>query len=562
MKKFLRYIALSISVAVGFVSCNNLDLDPTDRYSPAVIWASEASVDTYVLGFYGFMKESAEINDMKQFMDAYSDIIKSSSWNQYNHFYNVALLQESAFTDVNAGPIDCWSSCYNEIKQDNEFLRDAPNYIEKFGEEFINTRMAEIRLVRGYAYFKLMRVYGYDDTAADASIKNGGVVLRTKLDGPEENDKARSTWNDSWDVVIKDLTFAAEHLPISWAGQRRFTKAAAYGLLSRAALYAKRWDVVIKAAKECEKAGGSLAENYADLFSEEKGLGQAENLLIVNYVNAQMTHLGDKFFRPIGDGPSHNKSTLYGAFGPTSELVDSYEMSDGTEFSWEAHGNTPYEGREPRFYATIIYNGMPWEGRTIETFKGGKDGIRPFNDVGAAGSTVTGYYLKKYLIENDNKWEKNGSWHFATIIRYAEVLLNKAEALAEKDWNANRTEALADLNAIRARVGLPSKEVSTLEEFRKLLHHERMVEFAGEGLRYWDIRRWKIAEEVIHGKQAHGCEITRTSEEGVTPATYTYKQIEVDAGRKRIFHDSFYSFSIPIVERSNNKLLGPNNPKW
>ncbi len=556
MKRIFKYIILASGLAVASSSCNNLDLDPTDRYSPAVIWASEESVDTYVLGFYGFMKESTEINDMKHFSDAYSDIIKSSSWNQYNHQYNFALLQESTFTDVNAGPLECWSTCYNEIKQDNEFLRDAPNYVEKFGEDFINTRIAEVRLVRGYAYFQLMRLYG------NKEIEKGGVVLRTKLDGPKENDKPRSTWDDSWDLVMEDLTFAAEHLPATWDGSRRFTKAAAYGLLSRAALYAERWDTVIEAAKKCKEAGGILSDNYADLFDAEKGLNDPENLLVVNYVSRQMTHHADKFFRPIGDSEFHNNIMLNGAFGPTSELVDSYEMADGAEFSWDVHGTDPYTGREPRFYATIMYNGMSWEGRQIETFKGGKDGIRPFNDVGAAGSTVTGYYLKKYITEDDHDWEKNGSWHCAAIIRYAEVLLNYAEALAEKDWATNSALALAALNEVRARVDLPAKSASSIEEFRTILRHERMVEFAGEGLRYWDIRRWRIGNEVIHGKQAHGCEITRTSAEGVEPVTYSYKQIEVDAGRQRIFHDSFYSFSIPIIERSNNKLLGPNNPGW
>lgn len=556
MKKIIDTFILAFTVFTMLVSCNNLDLDPTDRYSPAVIWASEKSVDTYVLGFYGFIKNYCELDgNMEHFNDAFSDIIKSSSWNQYNHRYNYALLQESTFTDAGAGPLDCWYGCYNEIKQDNEFLRDAVNYVDKFGETFINTRMAEVRLVRGYAYFQLMRLYG------NKEIERGGVVLRTKLDGPEENDKPRATWDDSWDQVISDLEFAGKHLPLSWDGERRFTKAAAYGLLSRAALYAERWDKVIWAANECEKAGGRLVENYADVFSIDKGLDNPENLLVVNYVTREMTHMADKYFRPVGDSPFHGNIELKGGFGPTSELVDSYEMADGTEFSWEKHGKNPYENREPRFYTTILYNGCPWEGRTIETFKGGKDGIRPFADAGATGTTTTGYYLKKFLIENDHNWDKNGSWHFVPFIRYAEVLLNKAEALAEQDWGANQAEALKCLNEIRKRVGLPDKEASSLEEFREILRRERMVELAGEGFRYWDIRRWRLGDELIHGKQAHGCLITKISGEG-DPVEYKYEQIEVDAGRTRIFYDRFYSFSISIVERSNNKLLGPNNPGW
>ena len=166
---------------------------------------------------------------------------------------------------------------------------------------------------------------------------------------------------------------------------------------------------------------------------------------------------------------------------------------------------------------------------------------------------------KKFITENDFTWETNGSSHFATFIRYAEVLLNYAEALAEQNWASNSADALAALNKVRARVNLPEKTASSLDEFRTILRKERMVELAGEGFRYWDIRRWRIGEEVIHGKQAHGCKITRTADdEGIL----SYEQITIDAGMERIFLERYYSFSIPIVERSNNRALGANNPGW
>ena len=134
--------------------------------------------------------------------------------------------------------------------------------------------------------------------------------------------------------------------------------------------------------------------------------------------------------------------------------------------------------------------------------------------------------------------------------------MNYSEALAEQNWGANSEAALAALNKVRARVNLPAKTATSLEEFRTILRKERMVELAGEGFRYWDIRRWRIGEEVIHGKQAHGCKIA------VQDSGLKYEQVPVDAGMTRIFLERYYSFSIPIVERSNNTALGANNPGW
>ena len=555
MKRLVKYIVLTLCLATTFNSCDVLDLMPTDKYSEEIVWGSESAIDSYVVGFYAFMKEATEIahSNMTNFTDAYTDIMKSSSWDQHNHTYNRVLLQETMFSETNAGSFDCWSDSYNEIKQDNEFLRDAPKYISKYGEEFINTRMAEIRVVRAYAYFKLMRVYGYNDEKYNA-IEKGGVVIRSSLDGPAENDKPRSSWAESWQFIIDDLKYAAENLPETWGGTKRFTKATAYALLTRVGLYAERWDVVIEAAQKCEELGCALASDYAKLFSDSSN---PEHIFAVDFLTNKMTHRADMFFRPVGDSKYHSNNTIFGAMCPTSELVDSYEMADGTEFSWTANGDDPYTGREPRFYASIIYNGMRWEGRTIETYVGGADGIGTFQANGTAGTTTTGYYFRKFITEGDYTWETNGSAHFATFIRYAEVLLNYAEALAEQDWSANSAAALEALNQVRAGVGLPEKTAASLDEFRTILRKERMVELAGEGFRYWDIRRWRIGEEVIHGQQAHGCKITVDAE-----GNPSYSQVAVDAGMTRIFLDRYYSFSIPIVERSNNTAFGANNPGW
>ena len=555
MKKIFAYILILSATAVFCSSCDDvLNIDPTDRYSYTSVWGSQESVDQYVFGFYSILKESSEISNsnMAGFTDAYSDIIKNASWDQYNHTYNYALLMDTYFSSSHAGCHECWSYCYEKIRRHNEFLRDAPGFADKLGQDFITLRTAEVRFMRAFAYYRLIRVYG-------------GVVLRTAVDGPEQNDKPRSTEAQSWAQVIDDLTFAAENLPVSWDQSGRVTKAAAYGMLSRVALFAKDWELAVSAADECAKYS-SLDPSYANVFASSSSV---ENILVVNflpgYLGQGLSHNADIHFRPVGDGAYHNNKQIYSTFAPTSELVDSYEMADGTEFSWQQHGSDPYKGREPRFYASILYNGAKWEGREIETYVSGVDGFMAFKTENTASSTTTGYYLKKWITEEETSWETKASSHFSIMIRYAEVLLNKAEALAELG-DSRLSEALDALNQVRARVGLPAKSATTKDEFMKLLRKERMVELAGEGFRFWDIRRWRIAGDdpnvdgdgVIHGAVAHGVKITKNADTGAC----TYEQVEVDGGRTRIFLEHYYAFSIPVEERSNNNLFGQNNPGW
>lgn len=556
MKKIALYFATVFTAAILCSSCADvLDIDPSDRYSPAGIWGDKEALDKYVIGFYALIKEKNEVYSASNFSDAYSDIMKSSSWDQYNHSYNYALLQETYFTADDARALSCWSDCYNRIRRHNEFLRDAPGYMTTYGDKYMKIRMAEVRFIRGFAYYQLIRIYG-------------GVVLRTEVDGPKENDKPRATEEKSWEQAIADMDYAAQNLPEKWedAYNGRATKAAAYGMLSRFALYAKKWDLAVEAANACEellkdkdndKLNEILTTDYADIFANSNN---PENLMVVNflpgYTSSGITHQHDTFFRPIGDSPYHNKIALKGAFGPTSELVDTFEMENGDDFSWDKYGSDPYKNREPRFEATILYNGAPWEGRTIETYVGGTDGLIEFTPSGAAGSTTTGYYFRKFITEGETTWEAKGSSHFGIVVRFGEVLLNKAEALAEADWGKNSAEALETLNLVRRRVGLPDRKTSDKEQFMKYLRRERMVELAGEGFRYWDLRRWRMAVDVLNGKDAHGVKITKNND------TFNYEQIAVDGGKKRVFFERFYTFSLPLSELSNNKLIGENNPGW
>ena len=553
MKKTI--LTMGLAAALCGTSCSDvIDLNPGDRFSPATVWSSTTTVDSYVLGLYSIFSSSCEFygTGSPNLTDAYSDILKSGSWDQYNHSYNRSLFQESAFNSTSAGAFECWSTHYERIRRENEFLRDAPKYREKFGEKWMDTRIAEVRFCRAYAYYLLCRVYG-------------GVILRTEVDGPEQNDKARSTEADCWDFIIEELKDLAPQLPQgnktengdNWddANYGRATQQAAYGLLSRVALFAERWDVAAQAARDVEKCGGALdLTGYANVLNGDLKSNK-EILFGVDFEQDVITHRYDAYVRPSGDAKALGTSALYSVFFPTSELADSYEMADGTPFSWETHGSDPYTGREPRFYATILYNGASWMGRTIESYVGGADGFKEYENSKSANTTVTGYYLRKYLKDGDTSWITAYSAQTCILIRYAEVLLNKAEALAELSWDQNSVEALQALNDVRGRVGLPSRQTASKEEFMEFVRHERMVELAGEGFRYWDLRRWRLAEEVINGKNVHGVKITKTD------SGFNYEHVDADNGNKRIFYDRYYHFAIPESERSKNPLCD-NNQGW
>lgn len=566
-----RSIILIITIAIlGFYlsSCveDVLDIDDTKNLSDLAIWSTEGAAEMYITAVYKTFTDVSQVaNSRHQFFDSYSDIMKSTSWDIYGHPYNKSLLQASAFTTGSAGAFECWSHVYNDrIRRANVLLTEIKRYgVEKFGEEWSNVRMAEVRFARAFSYYRLIRVYGGVILRTDISGTNGGVD-----DGAYQEDihRARATESESWDFVIKELLWAAEHLPEQWPDKwdGRATKKAAYGLLSRMALYAGEWQTTINAAQKVKELGGALAPDYAKVFQVDGGQDNTSEILFsLNFLSGSVTHHFDGYNRPFGDRAVHNTSAIYAEHVPTGDLADLYEFSDGTPFSWESYQDQyadPYTNREPRFHATILYNGSQWEGREIQTYIGGSDGFVAFEQSVSTGAhTCTGYYLRKYLQEGNTDFVTKGSYQYDAVLRYAEVLLNKAEAYAQLDYATYQSEALSALNEVRARVGLPpikATDAPNKDAFMAFLRKERCVELAGEGFRYWDLRRWKLAENVINDKNAHGVKITKNEDN-----TLTYEKVTVDGGSKRIFLEKYYYFSLPTSETANNNLC-ENNPYW
>lgn len=525
-------------------SCHDLlEKDPTDSYSETVAWSSESSLDMYVTYLYKPLNGLSNFSSLS-LTDGYTDLVKygngvPQTWSAHNKI----LLQQNTITSDN-NPMSSWG-LYTDIFRENVFLRDAGIYGNKFSEDFLNIRIAEIRFIRAVNYARMIRIFG-------------GVILRDETNGVDsegQKDKARATEAESWDFVLKDLEFAARHLPKEWDSKwdGRLTKGAAYAYMCRTALFAKRWDVAITAADEIKKLNKyDLMDNYEDVF---KVAGNKEIIFSIAYKIPDMLHYFDRYFAP--DGKQGIRRAV-----PTSELVDSYDMADGTPFSWSGSmANDPYVGREPRFYASIIYNGATWKEKKIYTYVDAENGFAAYRDNMNPGEkqTVTGYFIRKYLQENNADFDDKGSDQFWIEMRYAEVLLNLAEALAEQDYSKNQDDALEALNEVRERVNLPKRtteEAPDKDSFMKLLRKERICELAFEGFRYWDLRRWRLAGEVIDGKQAHGTKITKKDDN-----TYTYEQVSCDDNINRFFPERYYLLPIPVDELQNNPLC-ENNAPW
>ena len=577
MKKYIFLAALA-AVALSSTSCNDiLDIQPSSEYSSDAIWSTETSADYYIMASYQHFKDHSILaGHTRHYYDAYTDLYKSTTWLAYDHMYNKEFMLASQFGKNNAADFASWGTAYGRIKRANLLLNDLDRFADRFDPEWVKIRRAEVRFAIAMNYFYIARVYGGFVIRTDKSGVNGGTD-----DGanPEDCNRARASEEDSYKFIMQTMCESAEDLPVSWGKggtlEGRATKGMVYGFLSRVALFAKDWEMAANAADSCAKYGQyKLVDNYADLFDYRKDESNLSEIIYAIYYKKELaTHGFDNAMRSPGDALI-NKVNPTATIVPTAELADMYEFKDGTPFNWTNWNRVtddkgkrltdPYTYREPRFQATILYDGAEWEGRTIETFVGqtsqipdGVDAIKTWTRAGTwDGHTCTGYYIRKYLMEGDKDFLTKGSINTEICLRYAEVLLNKAEGLGMQGRIA---EALVPLNEVRARVGLPARTVEdapNVSAFMNLLRKERVCELAGEGQRYWDLIRWELAKEIIDGKSFHGVQVTKRAS-----GTKQYKEVDIDDGQLRMFEDRYYRLSLPADELTNNKLC-LDNPGW
>ncbi|NGM65459.1 RagB/SusD family nutrient uptake outer membrane protein [Sphingobacterium sp. SGR-19] len=517
------YSALSLATVLTITSCS-IEPELTDVYTEEVAWSSESNVELSLNKFYPLIGQLYYTNQVNQ--DAYSDVLKR---NTPTHETNLQILGVSLITP-GANLLDNWSWGYRWIRDCNEFLDGLYTRGGQLPETYQRIAEGEVLFFRAYVYFELAKRYG------------ASIILYKGLNDGEP--KARSTPEEVWDFIAADLDKAADQLPptVPAAKKGKLTKGAALGLKARAMLYAKRWKAssdAVEALKDLQLY--DLHPDYAALFNQRRseGLENKESILEFGFQSPNFTYSFDYFFAPTLDGG-------YAQISPTDNLVRQYQMADGTDFNWSnpAHAASPYEGREPRFYASILYNGAPWKGRVIETFVDGKDGYA----VGG-GTTSTGYYMRK-LFDEELTDLGRGELTFY-FMRYAEALLIYAEALAEQD---RLTDGLEALNQVRRRAGFTKDLTATNKgNLLNLIRRERMVELAFEGHRFWDLRRWNLATTELNGKKIEGVKPIRTMVNDVPK--FMYELVDVDNGRTRVYPEKYNRFPIPLTELQRNPII-------
>ena len=539
-------------MALGLSSCTSfLDMSPTDKVSDKVMWESTTNAEYHVNYLYSYIYDVLMGQCVAGQTEALTDMLKYGSYNYNALCYIPSEIAYGAATTLTAGYVDSylgyWGSWYTGISKVNKAIVSLRKYGQMSDQDKLRLE-AEMKFMRAFLYFDLMKRY------------KEIIIYDENLDAYAK-DKAVSSEAEGWDLIQADLEYAAENLPERTASKGRLDKGMAWGFMTRAMLYAERWDLVKTAAAEVEKLGYALEADYQDGYMKPIGSGNKEAIIQYQFDRANdVTHSYDFYYTPGGDF-SINKETGGGYGTPTQEMVESYELATGGFPDWTPwHDVTtqtpPYADLEPRFHASVLYNGAPWKGRKIEPYVGGADGWCQWNlEREPKGRTTTGYYLRKMVDESHDVIAYSGGVQPLIVLRYAEVLLNKAEACHKTNDPAG---ANAAVRAIRDRVGLPYEDL-TGDDLWKAIRQERKVELAYEGLWYWDLRRWKVAHkpypEGLTGYQQHGLKIEKNND-----GTFTYTYVSVD-DQDRNFPEKMYRFPMPTGELNNNGAVD-QYPEW
>jgi hypothetical protein len=515
-----------------------LETTPTDRISDKLVWKSEANVTLYINGFYPYIDRYGNFGT-SQFSGSLTEgLTETLKYGSYVPGSKAGDANNYVFTPETMSPtgnlLSTWRDTYERIRRVNEFLVGLKQY-SVLDEETNKQFEGQARFFRAFLYFQLAK-------------RHGGVILYTDMS--LQKDKARSSAAETWDLIASDLDYAASVLPNKWPASNsgRVTKGAALALKSRAMLYAERWQDAKNAADAVLDLNiYSLTAKYEDAY---KG-GNSESILEYNYLVTGPNHTFDKDYATFGEIENQGGSGV-----PTQEFIESFEKKDGTKIDWSAwhvSGGTttkpPYEDLDPRFKATVIYNGSSWMGKIMENCVDGTNGkyLGYRDDTYTKGRTVTGYYLKKYRDESHTDLITYLSTQTWVELRLAEVYLNRAEANYRL---GNSGAALADINAVRTRTGvaLPALSGITGDAVFSAIRQERKIELAFEGHLYWDMRRWKLAHKEYNGYRVHGMKISKNA------AGYLYEYVDCDL-QNRKFLEKTYIFPVPYSELANNSAI-------
>lgn len=528
MKKAI--FTMAAIAAFGLSSCVSLDTPPYGSESDLSFWteneqAAFATLNSCYTRFYSI-----------------SQMIESEAATDNAYGKGVSLAEpigKGAYSTDNGYVKGLWDGWYAGIRTCNELLNNidkVPNLSPELKARYI----AEAKVIRASHYFELFSRWGAVPYTTDVlTVSQSLAIARTPRETVVNN-------------VISELTEAinSNALPAVYgAGDRgRITSGAAKAILAKVHLFEGNWEEVRDLTQEImDSKTYSLHGNYEELFTVD---AENNNEIILDVQYAPVVR--EWSMRSLGIIPPSMGGYCHTA--PTQELVDSYVMLNGKGIREAGSGydeNNPWDNRDPRLKATIIYSGNSYpgaDGEIVIDCVNGSDGFGTTSDV-----TPTGYYLRKWY-DNKKYVSSNTSASInAIIIRYADILLMNAEAHAELgSMNSDIWDKTVKL--VRARAGF-SEDSGALDypsgNVKEIIRNERRCELAFEGQRFKDIIRWRIAEDVLNGN-VHGL--------------YTGATVGTDNGyvileNRQFNKDKHYLWPIPQKERDLNKNLD-QNPNW
>lgn len=565
-----------------------LDRQPLNLIVDNDVWESEQLVDIYLVALYdaipiGFSSSPATFQ---------ANFTDESSYHEEN----------PPVSNYGAQSIALNTGMYSSIRRANYFLDKIKT--SSLAEDKIKSLAAEVRFIRAYYYFDLVKKYG-------------GMPIITEVqifeDNLEELQVQRDKEDEVYSFILTELDEAIKDLPEEWGASNgnRATKSVALALKSRAMLYAgsiakygrvqlngligipaEKADEYFTASLNASTSiiesnrfslynqlydpqtdSGDPAANYQNIFRDE---GNSEVIFQKAYTFPDKAHSYDNFNVP--EGYTTNNGS---AMTPILEMVESYEFIDGSDGKLDIENkefDSPddlFKNKDPRFEGTILRSGSAFAHRPVQIYRGiyDEDGVlyeslAPFpkdpsvNQVGLDGPfptgnySKTGFYIKKYLNTSTAVVEPGFSDQNYIDFRYAEILLNYAEAAFEL---GEKSKALSAINLIRDRAGI--KLLTDAELTLERLRNERKVELAFEDKRFWDIRRWRIGTELFRSTYAGGLWPYLIYSNG--DYNYIFESVSgypIDGGLPRIFNQRDYYSDLSGYISTNENII--NNPGW
>lgn len=581
MKLYIKYLTIGLMATTMLASCADiLDKKPLTEISDNDLWSDPALLKAFVNSRYN----QVGVNGAESMQSSIVDETELT-WLRGCETHNFARLSPTDLGRMNGAwwgwDNRSWSTKWTNISNCNIFFERVDNV--GFTDETEKTKLVgQVRFIRAFEYWDLIARWG----AMPIITKSFSINDREEIVGQKRN-----TYKECIDFLVSELDQAAKELPANWSGDDygRATSVAALALKSRILLYAAsplmnedvkipevgyttpepdRWQKAAKAATEALDAAQTAGYELYNLNGDPSKNYQ---LIFMDNTAANKETLFARMGTSSADGESisscdqYNNPNGYGGWGgnsPLQELVDAYEVvKDGvaSKFDWnnpEEKAN-PYANRDPRFYATILYDGAKWMTRNVETYfdvdnngtiiGGGKD-TKFGND--SWNASPTGYNMKKFM---DEGYALN-SWNFCARnwihLRMAELYLNKAEALYHIGDEEGAREAL---KPVRQRAGMPAV-TATGADLLEAIKNERRIEFAFEEHRYFDVRRWKEAPKYF-GSTVHAITIKKYPD---GKKTYEVDKLRSDVGGDRKWDDKMYWLPIPKSEMDKNPNLVQN----